>query len=114
MASKILWSRVDERMEKKKLSTWKANYPSLGDRITLIKAALANPPISFMTLFICRVEGHCFGATVKVLGVMCANNKHPLCANLPKISSVSGLDNPRTLLLEGPALGNDLFSDIQW
>ena len=39
-----------------KLSLWKANYFSFGGRITLIKAAFANLPIYFMSLFRCHVE----------------------------------------------------------
>ena len=35
----------------KNLSLWKANYPSLGGKITLIKAALANLPIYFLSMF---------------------------------------------------------------
>lgn len=40
----------------KKLSSWKATYLSLGGIITLIKAALANLPINFMSLFKCPME----------------------------------------------------------
>eukprot|EP00268_Persea_americana_P008169 TRINITY_DN13144_c0_g1_i12.p1 TRINITY_DN13144_c0_g1~~TRINITY_DN13144_c0_g1_i12.p1 ORF type:complete len:489 (+),score=85.97 TRINITY_DN13144_c0_g1_i12:613-2079(+) len=50
-----LWSPVLERMEKK-LSLWKAKYLSLGGRVTLIKAALTNLPIYFMSLFKCPME----------------------------------------------------------
>eukprot|EP00268_Persea_americana_P026128 TRINITY_DN25505_c0_g3_i1.p1 TRINITY_DN25505_c0_g3~~TRINITY_DN25505_c0_g3_i1.p1 ORF type:complete len:111 (-),score=10.51 TRINITY_DN25505_c0_g3_i1:253-585(-) len=55
LVSKSLWNPVIERMERK-LSLWKANYLSLGGRITLIKAALANLPIYFMSLFKCPME----------------------------------------------------------
>ena len=54
MASKALWSLV-ERM-KKRLALWKANYLSLGGRITLIKATLANLPIYFTSMFKCPLE----------------------------------------------------------
>ena len=37
--SKSLWSPVMERLEKR-LASWKANYLSLGGRITLIKSVL--------------------------------------------------------------------------
>ena len=55
VASKALRSPMIERMEKR-LSLWKANYLSLGGRITLIKAALANLPIYFMSMFRCPME----------------------------------------------------------
>lgn len=48
--SASLWNTVLERLEKK-LSLWEANYLSFGGRITLIKAALANLPIYFMSIF---------------------------------------------------------------
>lgn len=41
---------VVERVQKK-LATWKRNHISLGGRITLIKAALANTPVYYMSLF---------------------------------------------------------------
>lgn len=55
LASKSLWQPILERMEKK-LSLWKANYLSLGGKITLIKAALTNLPTYFMSLFQCPME----------------------------------------------------------
>ena len=57
LASKSLWQPILERMEKK-LSLWKANYLSLGGKITLIKAALANLPIYFMSLLKCPNGGY--------------------------------------------------------
>lgn len=41
-----------ERVEQK-LATWKAKYLSIGGRITLIKAAHANLPNYFMSIFRC-------------------------------------------------------------
>lgn len=35
----------------KKLATWKRNYISLGGRITLIKVALSNIPVYYMSLY---------------------------------------------------------------
>ena len=55
VASKALRSLVIERMEKR-LSLWKADYLSLGGRITLIKVVLANLPIYFMSMFRCPLE----------------------------------------------------------
>ena len=40
----------------RKLSTWKANYLSLGGRIKLIKAVLGNLPIYFMLILKCPVS----------------------------------------------------------
>lgn len=37
------------------LALWRAKYLSLGGRVTLIKTALANLPIYFMSLFKCPV-----------------------------------------------------------
>ena len=47
-----VWNHVLERIEKK-LSSWKARYLSLGDRITLIQFALANLPIYYMSILKC-------------------------------------------------------------
>lgn len=55
VASKSLWFPVLERLEKR-LSLWKTYYLSFGGRITLIKAALANLPIYFISIFKCLVE----------------------------------------------------------
>lgn len=45
-----------ERVEKK-LSSWKANYLSLGGRVTLILSALSNLPIYlFLSLFKCQAS----------------------------------------------------------
>lgn len=44
---KVLWDPIIE----KKLSIRKAQYLSLGERITLIKASLSNLPIHYMSLF---------------------------------------------------------------
>lgn len=54
-ASKSLWFPVLERLEKR-LSLSKTYYLSFGGRITLIKAALANLPIYFISIFKCPVE----------------------------------------------------------
>lgn len=43
---------MPQRMETKS-ALWKAKYLSLGGRITLIKLALTNLPIYFMSLFRC-------------------------------------------------------------
>lgn len=55
VASKSLLFLVLERLEKR-LSLWKKYYLSFGGRITLIKAALANLPIYFISIFKCPVE----------------------------------------------------------
>ena len=47
--SKYLWFLVMERLEKRH-APWKANYLSLGGRITLIKSVLFNLPI-YLSLF---------------------------------------------------------------
>ena len=52
---KHLWSPVIERLEKK-LALWKANYLSLGGRITLIKSVLSNLLIYFLSLYKCLME----------------------------------------------------------
>ncbi|XP_010258726.1 PREDICTED: uncharacterized protein LOC104598390 [Nelumbo nucifera] len=44
------WNLVVESFEKK-LVSWKRNYLSMGGRITLIKATLANLPIYFLSVF---------------------------------------------------------------
>ena len=44
---KLLWFPVVERLEKR-LALWKANYLSLGGRITLIKSVLSNLPLYFL------------------------------------------------------------------
>lgn len=44
------WDLVVERVNKK-LTCWKQSYISLGGRITLIKAALSNIPVYYMSLF---------------------------------------------------------------
>lgn len=49
---KSVWNTVVERIEKK-LSTWKANYLSIGGRVTQILSALSNLPIYFLSLFKC-------------------------------------------------------------
>lgn len=47
---KAFWSSVIERCQKK-LATWKAKYLSFGGRITLIRAALLNLPLYFLSIF---------------------------------------------------------------
>lgn len=44
------WDTIVEKVNKE-LANWKKNYISLGGRITLIKAALANIPIYYMSIF---------------------------------------------------------------
>lgn len=44
------WDPVVERISKK-LVCWKRGYLSLGGRITLIKGALSNVPIYYMSLY---------------------------------------------------------------
>lgn len=44
------WDPVIERIQNK-LDSWKRDYISLGGRITLIKAALSNLPVYYMSLF---------------------------------------------------------------
>ena len=46
-----VWDVVEERF-KRKLGTWKKQYLSKGGRLTLIKSALSNLPIHFMSLFV--------------------------------------------------------------
>ena len=45
------WDVIEERF-KRKLGTWKKQYLSKGERLTLIKSALSNLPIHFMSLFV--------------------------------------------------------------
>ena len=45
-----MWDPVIHKFEKK-LSSWKRQYLSLGERITLIKACLSNIPVYYMSLF---------------------------------------------------------------
>ena len=52
MANKFLWNPVVERMEKK-VTTWKANYLSLGGRMNLIRSALSSLPIYYMSICKC-------------------------------------------------------------
>ena len=47
--SLAVWDGVKERM-RKKLARWKSRYISKGGRITLIRSALANMPIYFMSM----------------------------------------------------------------
>lgn len=44
--SKAVWDPIMENFERK-LSMWKRNYLSLGERITLIKASLSNLPVYY-------------------------------------------------------------------
>ena len=53
-ANKMVWNLVLERVERK-LSTWKANYLSLGGRITLIMEVMGNLPIYFMSILECPI-----------------------------------------------------------
>ena len=48
--TKSLWNPVVERVERK-LSTWKANYLSIGGRVTLIKSILSNLPVYYFSIF---------------------------------------------------------------
>lgn len=48
-ANKSVWSPVIERVEKK-LSSWKANYLFSVGRVTLVKSALSNLPVHFMSI----------------------------------------------------------------
>lgn len=48
--SKTFLNLVIERC-RKKLALWKANYLSIGGRITMTKAALSNLPIYFLSIF---------------------------------------------------------------
>lgn len=48
--SNAMWDPMLESVSKK-LAMWKKNYISLGGRITLIKAAMANIPLYYMLLF---------------------------------------------------------------
>ena len=52
IADKSLLSPVVERMEKK-LTTWKANYLSLGGRVTLIRSVLSSLPNYYISIFKC-------------------------------------------------------------
>ena len=52
---KDVWNPVAERVERK-LSIWKANYLSIGGRVTLIKSVLANIPVYFLSTFKCPVS----------------------------------------------------------
>ena len=47
-----LWNTVVERVERK-LSTWKANYLSIGGRVTLIKLVLSNLLVYYFSIFKC-------------------------------------------------------------
>ena len=40
----------------RELSIWKANYLSIGGRVTLIKFVLANLPVYFLSMFKCPVS----------------------------------------------------------
>lgn len=44
-----MWNPAVDRI-KRRLSGWKANYLSKGGRLTLIKAAMENIPIYFMSI----------------------------------------------------------------
>lgn len=48
--SRSFWDPVVERAEKR-LARWKRSYISVGRRIMLIKVALANIPMYYMSLF---------------------------------------------------------------
>ena len=50
--TKSLWNPVGERVETK-FSTWKANYLSIGGRVTLIKSVLSNLPVYYFSMFRC-------------------------------------------------------------
>ena len=45
-----VWDRVEERL-RKRLSFWKRQYISKGDRLTLIRSTLSSMPIYCMSLF---------------------------------------------------------------
>ena len=49
--SSRVWEGVEERFQKR-LALWKKQYLSKGGRWTLIKSALSNLPICFMSLFV--------------------------------------------------------------
>ena len=49
--SRRVWEGVEERFQKR-LALWKKQYLSKGGRWTLIKSALSNLPICFMSLFV--------------------------------------------------------------
>ncbi|XP_058078534.1 uncharacterized protein LOC131226828 [Magnolia sinica] len=49
---KVLWDKVIDCFETY-LARWKCRYLSLGGRLSLIKAALSNLPVYFMSLFKC-------------------------------------------------------------
>ena len=46
-----VWDVIEETF-KRKLATWKKQYLSKEDRLTLIKSTLSNLPIYFMSLFV--------------------------------------------------------------
>ena len=48
--TKSLWNPVVERVERK-LSTWKANYVSIGGRVTLIKSVISNLSVKYFSIF---------------------------------------------------------------
>lgn len=48
--SRVFWDPVAERVNKR-LACWKRSYISLGGRIILIKVAMANMPVYYMSLF---------------------------------------------------------------
>lgn len=50
--TKSLWNPVVEMVERK-LSAWKANYLSIGGRVTLIKYVLSNLPVYYFSIFRC-------------------------------------------------------------
>ena len=50
-----MWSTVMERVERK-LSTWKANYLSIGGRVTVIKSVLSNLPVYYFSIVKCSAS----------------------------------------------------------
>lgn len=56
----VFWDPVDEKVNKK-LSSWKKSYISLGGRITLIKAALSNLPVYYVSVQDANEGGEEFG-----------------------------------------------------
>lgn len=48
--NRSFWDPVLDRC-RKKLSRWKANYPSFWGRITLIKETFCNLPVYYLSLF---------------------------------------------------------------
>lgn len=49
---KCMWNSVVERVERK-LTAWKANYPSIGGRVTLLRSVLSNLQVYYFSLFKC-------------------------------------------------------------